>query len=355
VRQDCPRSSAAAAGVIASDSPVIEGGIPAPQSILQTMLDRIQQPLFGWTAMRLVLCGLALLAFLNCHAGETEDAIARIREYQRSLGLKPTKNFRKNTSKAYAEYRCYYTGILELPASYDDLKFKGGSPKGCKVDTRKSDVFFYPIEAVATGKQPVTAAVGEASPERLTMVVIHEDLHETHEDSKLPSSVTEAASTLTSLVLSDAFARQEKPAAAREAALFLEKARQVNRYYEELSDLYGRAAEQKTVALQRKAELFRSLEKECRNLSSEPATFNGCPGALNNAGLAFDYTYTKQYPLLYTLFEAGNDDVQAFLQRLQEIQSMRLRTEEQFVTAVRKMTSTAQAPGVSRVIAGSHP
>ena len=37
-------------------------------------------------------------------------------------------------------------------------------------------------------------------------------------------------------------------------------------------------------------------------------SFNKCPAAMNNAGLAFDRTYTRHYPMLHDLYTLlGND------------------------------------------------
>jgi hypothetical protein len=37
-------------------------------------------------------------------------------------------------------------------------------------------------------------------------------------------------------------------------------------------------------------------------ISPEPKSFNRCLAANNNAGLAFDETYTKYYPMMYRLY-----------------------------------------------------
>jgi len=55
-------------------------------------------------------------------------------------------------------------------------------------------------------------------------------------------------------------------------------------------------------ALDRKAELFAELERSCAAIAPEPVSFNKCPAAMNNAGLAFDRTYTRHYPMLYDLY-----------------------------------------------------
>jgi len=284
-------------------------------------------------------CGVAIalgfFAFASV-AEQSADAIARIKEYENRVGLRPTKNFRRQSNKEYAEYRCYFTGRLELPGSYDELRMKRGSKKGCRVDRDEYDVFFYPMEAAATGKAPVTASLAQATPERMTMVVIHEDLHQHHEESTLPASVTEAASTLMSLVLS---AGLNKSPAPSEADLFLEKAHVINHHYKQMRQLYASVNTgnfHEHAALEQKQKLFDRLQAECRNLSGRPVSFDNCPGALNNAGLAFDYTYTRHYPILHKLYVASGRDASVTMQRVQNILAMPLRTDQQFEEAVNR-------------------
>lgn len=124
---------------------------------------------------------------------------------------------------------------------------------------------------------------------------------------------------------------------ARDTGLFLDKARIVNRYYGRAAEVYRRLKAReisRQTALEEKQRLFVGLEAECRALAQKPASFSSCPGAMNNAGLAFDYTYTKHYPLLYELFEVGQRDLRATLTSIREILARPLRNEDDFVAAV---------------------
>ena len=117
----------------------------------------------------------------------------------------------------------------------------------------------------------------------------------------------------------------------REAELFLRKAELVNAYHLEISTLYEdhrlkRVTRQE--ALQTKKKLFNELEEECRLIGPKPASFNPCPAVLNNAGLAFDRTYTKRYPLLYRAFNKQEHGLAGPIEALRE-----LANSEQFKQA----------------------
>ena len=85
----------------------------------------------------------------------------------------------------------------------------------------------------------------------------------------------------------------------------------MNQYYEKVSALYrdlGSGALTRAHALEQKAELFAGLQRACSEIAPEPASFNKCPAAMNNAGLAFDRTYTRHYPMLHDLhMQLGSD------------------------------------------------
>ena len=163
--------------------------------------------------------------------------------------------------------------------------------------------------------------------ERLLVVVPHEDFHQHKHVRDAPSDASEAAATLAGFLTAAEFARTKFGAdseiyrrLAAEAEIFLRKAEIVNRYYEELARLYADAAARrvsKAAALERKKEVFARLERECKAIQPDPASFNKCPGALNNAGLAFDRTYTASYAAAYAVFLANQRDVRATLAALQ--------------------------------------
>jgi hypothetical protein len=96
----------------------------------------------------------------------------------------------------------------------------------------------------------------------------------------------------------------------------------VNRYYEQARRLYHdfRAGTlTPTQTLERKAELFAEMQRSCAAIAPEPVSFNKCPAAMNNAGLAFDRTYTRHYPMLHELYiSLGSDtpDLVSALKRL---------------------------------------
>jgi hypothetical protein len=259
----------------------------------------------------------------------TLETIQEIKAFQETLGIEHTDDFLQYSAGPLAINRCYYTGKLELPASYRGLRLTQDPQADCLARGATDDVFFYPIEAVASGTAPVSPALVDASLDRLLMVVSHEDFHDQRETRNAPAETAEAAATLIGFLAASEFAlKHYGPTAGsyqrlnRDAELFLQKARIVNLYYSQARDLYdlfrsGTIAEQP--ALARKAELFARLGWECSAISPEPASFNKCPAAMNNAGLAFDRTYTRDYPLvfgLYTLLGRDTTRTVAGLKRL---------------------------------------
>jgi hypothetical protein len=237
-----------------------------------------------------------------------QDLIEKVKQAEQSAGFHPTGNFAHANSRVRAYYRCYFTGPLELPDSYAGLKLRQGSQDGCSLDIRKNDVFFYPIEVVASGHSPVTQSLAQASTERLVTVVSHEDFHEQIRD--WPDAIAEAAATLAGFITGGTVVQDQE--VHPEAEIFWRKAIILNRYYDRLSAVYnafGRGAISKSSALGQKQSLLSALQQECAAIQPEPRSFNKCVPVANNAGLAFDHTYTKYYPLVYQVLLACRQDV----------------------------------------------
>ena len=239
--------------------------------------------------------------------------IQQLKAAEKSAGFGPTGNFAHADPRIAAYYRCYYTGKLELPGSYDGLKLREGTRHGCSLNEGKYDVFFYPIEAVASGHAPVTQSLAQASTDRLAMVVPHEDFHD--QVRRLPDPIGEAAATLIGFVTAaTAFDKQ-----ALDADLFLRKAEIVNRYFDRLSETYQsarRGALSREAARQEQRRLLGNLQQECAAIEPNPASFNKCLPAANNAGLAFDHSYTKYYPLLYRVYVNCGKDLRCTTQKI---------------------------------------
>ena len=199
------------------------------------------------------------------------------------------------------------------------------------MDEQKYDVFFYPAEAIASGSMPVTPALAEASLARLLVVVPHEDFHNQRELRKASPEVAEAAATLAGFVTASEFAKGKygprsglSQRLEGEARVFLEKSRIVNVYYDKLSALYRSFRERhvtRVQALAEKQELFADLQQQCAAIVPEPVSFNKCPAAMNNAGLAFDRTYTREYPRVLEGHYSPGDDPHVSLDRLKSFLS----------------------------------
>ena len=258
-------------------------------------------------------CGIGRSAPSVDPPSPRQAIIAELQEFQQGLGVERTGNFRRFSDARDAVYRCYFTGRLELPASYKALQLIESDEPSCPVDEEAYDLFFYPIEAVASGSSPVSPALADAPLERALVVVAHEDFHNQREARQASFDIAEAAATLAGFLTVRDFARIRYGEKSdifqrldREAEQFLAKAHIVNAYYQRLRAVYdaheaGDLA--RDDALARKAAIYGELERECG--ASEPAvSFNNCPAAMNNAGLAFDRTYTLHYPTWFELYES---------------------------------------------------
>ena len=252
-----------------------------------------------------------------------------MKAFEQTLGVQATKNFLQYSDRGRAVYRCYFTGKLELPDSYHELHLAQGTETGCSVDEEQYDVFFYPADAVATGASPLMPALAEAPLERVLVVVPHEDFHNQAEARGSSAETAEAAATLIGFLTASEFAKdkygedsQTFQRLNREAGLFLQKATLVNRYRDMAAGLYAsvrsRAITRQT-ALVKKRELFASLQQECSAIVPDPVSFNKCPAALNNAGLAFDSTYTREYPALFDRYHRLGEDTKATIQSLRRL------------------------------------
>jgi hypothetical protein len=271
------------------------------------------------------------------NTADRKDLVTAVKRLEKKLGFRRTKNFHTQTTESAVAYRCYYTGKLELPDSYEKLQLLAGTKAGCPLDTAKYDVFFYPLEAAGSGKTPVSATLARESMERFLVVVPHEDFHAGKELHDLPAAWGEASSTLIGFLTAVEVARQKFGENSEvyknlqyEPELFARKAEIVNRYHAQLSQLYGatRAGQiSERDALEQKQQAFEELHQACIAISPEPKSFNRCLGANNNAGLAFDETYTKYYSMMYQLYLAEGRGLKPTLDALER--AMNARTEEE--------------------------
>jgi hypothetical protein len=257
------------------------------------------------------------------------ELVGQVKDFAESMGGQPTENFLSYSSRVVSDERCYFTGKLQLPEFYSNLRLARESEAKCASRSDEFDVFFYPVQAVASGEETITVALAEASTERLLVVVPHEDFHNQSETRKAPTEVAESAATLVGFLTASGFAREKfgegsstSQLLARDVELFLRKSLIVNEYYDKVSDLYRsfRAGALTTEqALARKSQLFAELQRSCSEISPEPVSFNKCPAAMNNAGLAFDRTYTRHYPLMHDLYTSLGSDPSALVAALKRL------------------------------------
>jgi hypothetical protein len=281
-----------------------------------------------------------------------QAVIREIQEFERSFGFEATGSFSRHSPSQQAFYRCYYIEKLQLPDSYDGLKVKDGAPEGCAVDEQRYDVFFYRIEAVASAKTPTTEALAQASLERLAVVVPHEDYHQQKSIRRLPPTLEEASATLVGFLTGAEYAKAYHGEGSRlarnlsaEADTFLAKAGVVNGFHARLGALYEEARSGKVSraeALSEKQRLFEQLQQACEAIVPNPASFNKCPAAMNNAGLAFDHSYTKHYALMYRLAVGHGKDVRSLVETLSRLPAARGWSEEEAVAHLEQILKQRQ-------------
>ena len=255
--------------------------------------------------------------------------IAEVKDFAVALGGHATENFLRHSDHRISDNRCYFTGKLQLPEFYSALGMVREDEDRCAARSDEHDVFFYPVQAVASGEETITVSLAEAPAERLLVVVPHEDFHNQREAWKAPTEVAEAAATLVGFLTASEFAKgrfgEESETArtlARDADLFLRKSFIVNRYYAQVSALYRdleSGALTPAQTLERKAGLFAELQRSCLEIAPEPVSFNKCPAAMNNAGLAFDRTYTRHYPMLHDLYTQLGGDTSTLVSTLKRL------------------------------------
>jgi len=257
------------------------------------------------------------------------EVVGELKAFEETLGGQATENFLRSSTRRTSDERCYFTGKLQLPEFYSGLHMVRESGAQCGARAREHDVFFYPVEAVASGDETMTVSLTEAPVERILVVVPHEDFHNQAELRKAPTEVAESAATLVGFLTASVFARERFGEdsthfrmLARDVDLFLRKSSIINVYYEKVSDLYrafddGALSQEQTLA--RKSELFAELQQSCSAILPEPVSFNKCPAAMNNAGLAFDRTYTRYYPLLHDLYTSLFSDTSTLVRTLKRL------------------------------------
>jgi hypothetical protein len=318
---------------------------------------------FTWVPAVALL--LVSVAFAGCGGARSAPAveppfprqglITELQEFQQDLGIDRTGNFQRFSDAQDSVYRCYFTGQLELPASYEALQLVEPDEPICPVDETTYDLFFYPIEAVASGSSPVSPALANAALERTLVVVPHEDFHNQPETAQASFDVAEAAATLVGFTAARDFARATygEPSEPfqrldREVDRFLVKSHIVNGYFQRLNDVYGAydAGDlTRDEALARKAALYADFDRECR--ASVPAvSFNTCPAVMNNAGLAFDSTYTRHYPTWFALYESLGRDTRATIAAFRQVLGTGPHSESELIKAAEALPRQTSSTGV---------
>src|SRR5262245_50367230 len=104
--------------------------------------------------------------------GATE-MIGELKELAEALGGEATENFLRYSDRPNADNRCYFTGKVQLPEFYSALRMVREDAERCAERSHEYDVFFYPVQAVASGEETITVSLAEAPTERVLVVVPH--------------------------------------------------------------------------------------------------------------------------------------------------------------------------------------
>ena len=76
------------------------------------------------------------------------------------------------------------------------------------------------------------------------------------------------------------------------------------------------------------------LQQECSGITPDPVSFNKCPASMNNAGLAFDRTYVRYYPLLFDLYVLQGQDTRATIVALKRLLATEPQSETELINAL---------------------
>jgi hypothetical protein len=281
---------------------------------------------------------------------ERQQRIGRLQDFSEERGFRRTGNFRSGAPDKEAYFLCYYAPKWELPDSYDDLGYRESKTSGCGIDESKYDVYLHKVEAVAFEDTPVTASLEATTEERALMVAAHEEVHEDPQLERLPHPVAEGASTLLGILTAAEFARKEGDiqTATRlsgDAVMYHKKALFVNALHARLRDLYAKHRAGKigrTEIASAKEAAFAEAARECATFGVGHS-LNPCLPVSNNAGLAFDHSYTRWYPALYRLYLACGSDLDEFLRELRSMGNLPRRNISAIAKRIEERTAARES------------
>jgi len=276
----------------------------------------------SWLFALAVVVSACKPAATSLSENERLELVKEIKAFQKKLGFDPTENFASYSDKKEAYDYYFYAPVAGLPYSLDDpaLKYGEGTAQTSSLDTRKYDVFYYSIPALADISTPITKSLLESPLHRFIFIVFHEDWHE---QIKSPLGIEEASGELMGYVSSllfteERFGRDSEVYATldRELTNKLKESRVFQSYYEKLAALYaehrsGKVTEAET--LSRKSQLIRSLDDDIYGVWGKRRD------QLNNAFISFQMTYFRHLNLMHDVFSASNSDIMVTIEVLRGI------------------------------------
>lgn len=240
------------------------------------------------------------------------ELIQDIKAFEKKLGFSETENFLTFSDETEAYHYYFYTSSTKLAYSLDDptLQFGTGTPESVSIDSKKYDVYFYSIPAIAGVKTPVTKSLMQVPLHRFIHIIFHEDWHE---QIDLPLGIEEPSGEVVSYAAAMLFTEEKF---GQDSEIYntlrqhlsnkLSESEIYQDYYEQLNAIYscfqaGIISEAET--LHRKDQLLESMGNDLQGI------WGGRPDQLNNAFIAFQMTYFRYLPLMYQVYSTTDFDL----------------------------------------------
>lgn len=259
----------------------------------------------------LAACGLVLAAAIGCVelkefvapqpptvGAEWRELLDELREFERQIGFRPTKNFATLATDRQSFPFCGQASNRRLPYSYQDAGIRwldDVTEAKCREVPADIDAYYGEVEAWGEIGTPVTASMVAGTLDRFVYLVIHEDCHD---QFQLPNGIEEPLCDLLAHRAMAQFSSHKFRWYAREHRAIKHYTRSESRQarvtislYGELEKLYGRY-ERDEISHEALLRLRAQILERAERSMGMPA------GHLNSILLANYMTYSRHLPAL---------------------------------------------------------